>query len=499
MLLPRFNLFLLAAVVMSACAWGKVCQAQTLTPRQRGNLAIEARAILMKYCAACHSGDSSRVNVSQHSSLLSSKAPVPFVSRDAKAEYRSQVLELIDSGTMPPGGKPRPSAEEQATLQRWIQAMSPSYPAAFDDATTLQRVLENQATLDPTAKQYTRYISLGHLVDKPIASKLISEAARQLQSAWLLVAKPSALNPEPIDDTATLFRFDLRSTGWHTSPLPGSHLFEQMTQDAPSGAVGLGAFDLVLLEYPFTVPIPASLNESWAAMVKAIKPSELVPPVPFLRGDWLGQALLNQEGEPTALGQELLSLAELGEALAKDAPRPVGPKFAPFSGPEKLVSHGGGWGSWYAQNISLAEPPFKLAVQAIDTSSEQLKAIPLEIPYKLKVTADADLTLQVFKVDGDGLVQSVSIPVPNQVYRDKPKLIYPADTGNPAFVHVGLPKDRERLPLWYVVYASDKPLSPPTLVRSRHTKNPIWRIIPAIPGDAKTIRQVLPLEIVGNP
>src|SRR5438045_536798 len=126
-----------------------------LTRRERGDLAIHSRAILKKYCGECH-GEEKAVSFSvlNHAQLLSASHPVPFVSLK-----RSQVIELIEDGSMPPGGRNRPTEKDIETLKAWVDANAPSYPKAFDDQTTLRLMLD-----DWKQNPSVRYLSFAHLI-----------------------------------------------------------------------------------------------------------------------------------------------------------------------------------------------------------------------------------------------------------------------------------------------------------------------------------------------
>jgi hypothetical protein len=382
-----------------------------------------------------------------------------------------------------------------ATLRRWVNAKVPSYPAAFDDATTLKLVLEDQAKLDPTTRRYARYISVGHLVNETSFEEKLFTFEKRVRATWDSVAAKAALPPEVIDDTATLYRFDLRSARWHRANLPKQELFEVVKQDVASGAADLAPFDLILLDYPYDVAIPAAQLQAWGEFLKAIRPSELVTEVPFLRGDWLVNALLDDNNEPTPLGLDLKSLDELAEAFANTKPAPAGPTFRPFSGATNLVSHGRGWASWSARSVTNDPPAFQVVANAINRSGDTLTEVSLNTPYSLLLTADKDVWLNIHQVYDDGQVLTVKPRGTPQAKANTEKRIVPDDTEDAAFNHVSLPGDRDSMAVWYVIYASDKPLSAPVIVRSRHGSQPIYRIIPSVPRDAAIVRQVVSLNI----
>ncbi len=100
---PRFTPALALLPLLAAAAG-----ADDLGPREKGDRAIAARQVLFKYCRECHGGDTSagRLTVVDHNRLVDpGPVPVPFASRN-KDRPRSQVVEFMRDGSMPPGGRP---------------------------------------------------------------------------------------------------------------------------------------------------------------------------------------------------------------------------------------------------------------------------------------------------------------------------------------------------------------------------------------------------------
>ena len=113
--------------------------AQRAEHRAARDRAIAARQVLFKYCRECHGGEATagRLTVVDHNRLVDpGPVPVPFASRK-KDSPRSQIVEFMTDGSMPPGGRDRPTPEEVKAVEEWLAAAAPGYPKAFDDATTL--------------------------------------------------------------------------------------------------------------------------------------------------------------------------------------------------------------------------------------------------------------------------------------------------------------------------------------------------------------------------
>ena len=253
---------------------------EPLTRREKGDLAIRARAILKKHCFECHGGPGQSRHHPGTRSLQARRQrsePGPLCRADrAKA---SQIMQFLEDGSMPPGDRPRPTEEEIQTLKDWIGATSPSYPAAFDDRTTLQEIL-NDLQKHPEAAPNLRYFSLAHLVrddaDLPDLKRIEFNLNRAL--TWCGV-KPPAGAPRPSRLTAP------RRSSASTCAMPGgttASLFFRSPKGGSPDLFPLTPYDLILLEYPHAVALlpgdalTPRLTDYFAA-------ARLARPVPFLR------------------------------------------------------------------------------------------------------------------------------------------------------------------------------------------------------------------------
>jgi hypothetical protein len=470
----RFTLGLIAFLIFTPIGFGA-----ELTRRAKGDLAIEARGILRKYCFECHQGDApshGRVSVTHHGKLVGKAGPIPFVSKDPKAP-RSQVIEFLEDGSMPPGGRERPKPDEIAKVKAWVEAGAPSYPVGFDDETILKAIADDLDPQDENTRPHLRYLSLAHLVPEAGQSSKLAEVEGNLQKA-LLAASDGGMkkDPVPVDDTATLFRLDLRDLNWHHT-----QLFERIEQEKPFGVYSINLFDLILLDNPFAPP---------------------KPPTRFVRADWLAGALWYKD-KPTPLANDLNTLIRL--ATSKGGEIPKGPNFRPFIEGKPVSAVVPPLASWSATDVTPDPPPFTFTAALTDMDQKPIKAIKLNAPFRILAECDREVRLTLLTVFDDGQVSLTPVARGNRVAAGKSKVIFQENPdGEQAFTIASIstdktdpsrPKVRDEMTVHYVLFASEGEPKDPIIIRSRHTVNPIWRIIPAEQNSRTTVRKVLKLTV----
>jgi mono/diheme cytochrome c family protein len=443
-----------------------------LSPRERGDLAIQARAIFKKHCIECHSGGpGSRGNIVMldHANLVAIGQPVPFVL--PKKPDSSEVIQLIEDGSMPPGNRPKLSVGEIATLKRWIAEAAPRYPREFDEQYTLAAMLDD-VNRQEEAAPYLRYVSLAHLVrdDLPIAS--LKTVENSFQQAFKRL-RPDSPAPEPVDDAATLFRFDVRKMGWD-----GRELFLQMRKGAPDDLYPLTPYDLVLLEYPFGFRLPPD-HPLAKRLSQYLRTARLIEPIAFLRADWLADKLVR--GSP--LADDVSSLQELAGALeAQGAPAlnreknmPCGPATRAFGGRNPVAAAARPetslpilpLGSRYSGNCQAEPPPFAVKLEAINIKGQVVSSIKKDELFRLRATADRDLHFVLLMVWSDGTVRLQQTNKAGFLKKDEAVLLVPKERGafQIADLLTGEPQGTE----YFVLLASQTELPAPVLVKSRHS------------------------------
>jgi mono/diheme cytochrome c family protein len=447
---------------------------EPLTRREKGDLAIRARAILKKHCAECHGADEARgtVRVLDHGRLVATGPnPVPFVAPERAAA--SQVVQFLEDGSMPPGDRDRPTPDEVRTVKEWIAAAAPSYPAAFDDRTTLRTILDD-VRHHPEDAPHLRYLSLAHLVRDGAELPDLKKAEFDLQKAlaWCGVKPPAGkAAAEPVDGTATLFRLDARHAGWDARDL-----FTRSPKGGSNDLFRLTPYDLVLLEYPFAAALPPG-DALAGPLGEYLSAAGLARPVPFLRADWLAEKLAAK----APLADDLRALGVLATALAKQnwpdpsaqKDMPCGPAARAFAGanPVPPSPKAGGaravpaLSAWYAGDCQAETAPFSLAFDAVDTERNVLKEMAKGTPFRLKVKTDRKIHYVLLNVFSTRDVEVLptregGFLEPGEHFLTPPREI--------AFRITDILTNEPKANEYFVLLASPDPIPTPVVVRSRH-------------------------------
>jgi mono/diheme cytochrome c family protein len=246
-------------------------------------LAVQARGVLRKHCAACHDGDKARAGLRVLNSAGLKRKDHQVVT--AGHPKSSELLQLVECGTMPPGTRPKVPSAERDVLRQWIAAAAPDFPAPYGETYALANILldvraaRQDGAVDRNPAD-ERYVTLNHLLadektaaDLPLYRAALTKALNQLSTG------PTLVKLTPIDAEKTIFRIKLSELGWGASPF---------------GRKDVNLYDLLLIEYPLAPAPPRAPAErperpTVAQLVteEYLATVSLLRPIPYVRGDWL--------------------------------------------------------------------------------------------------------------------------------------------------------------------------------------------------------------------
>lgn len=498
---PRFPLALALLPLLAAAAGAD----DDLDARGVGDRAIAARRVLFKYCRECH-GDAAaagRLNVVDHGRLTANPGPIPFASRK-KDSPRSQVVEFMKDGSMPPGGRDRPSDEDIKAVEDWIAAAAPGYPKAFDDPTTLAAVLDDfERPERQEARPFLRYISLADLADKADAAQAIAQAQLKLQKALrpLAVTGGRKLELAPVDETATVFRLDIRALGWDTPDL-----FQKRTADnKPGGVFRMIPFDLIHLEQPSPPAVPREYADRATDALRKMNVHRRDDPLgqlraaAFVRGEWLADALLKDD-KPTPLADDLKSLVQLAAVLPKadalpDDKRLTGPAYRPRAAGDKPTAGATPFGTFTTGDAASDAAPFAVTAEFV-LGGKPAGEVTRDDVFALRVKSGRDGRVTLLRNDPEfGSVEFVPLAADQTRLAADAAMTLTSRTNPDGFMAGTLP-DAASGTVNYVLFVSDADRPPPVVIQSKHRKTPVWRVAPGGDDPTGVVRKVLPLTVL---
>jgi len=277
-------------VALAVC--GAFCPAVCASEADR--LAGQAQEVLARHCRACHDGAEGKAGLD----VLDRKQLLDSGLINLATPASSELLDLVESGSMPPGKHRKVPAADREALLRWVKAKAPTEsPSAY----VLRHLLRDWRTLPDADKPNARYLSLAHLAGPESAKRL--EAFRKELTDLLTFFKPTkkAGRAKPIDPAGLVLRIDLAALGWDLKSFEERDAFNddpKVRKQAKVSQVNL--YDLLLLEYPYgSISFSSPHFEGLRRYLDKAKP---VRPVPWVRADWLaGQLAAGEVGKELAL------------------------------------------------------------------------------------------------------------------------------------------------------------------------------------------------------
>jgi mono/diheme cytochrome c family protein len=238
-----------------------------------------ARAVLFKNCVACHGPKETKpregLSVLDSELLLGRKLVRPN-NLDG-----SELWQLVECGTMPPGVRPKLVQADRDTLREWIASGARPFLPASGEAYALYYVRKDLQKQPRDDLRFQRYVSFNHLLGEPGAPSPAACRDALAVAVNHLSWKADPFRPEAVDPMETVFRLDLHKLGWDVEP------FDLERGPNNQDHITATLFDLVALDYPYASPagrLDGDL-QPLADYLTAVTPKPLRP-VLYVRGDW---------------------------------------------------------------------------------------------------------------------------------------------------------------------------------------------------------------------
>ncbi|MGE3821493.1 MAG: serine/threonine-protein kinase, partial [Isosphaeraceae bacterium] len=246
-------------------------------------------------------------------------------------------------------------------------------------------ILADVTTLDTERRKYARYFSNRHLVEEGASADLIGQHRQALArtvNRLSRVERPVTLTP--VDQAGTIFRIDLRETGWDALP------FRALRRDGQSSQSPVNLFDLVLLEYPYGV-VPQGSADYDRLDKEYLRVASLARPVAYVRGDWF----------VTLAGLRPLSEDLPGHSRASQADSDAGPE-------SRVVR------DRYAGDLTFGRALAELGGASLASSFRRVCALP-SLNLKTLTQAGGSISRELWEASYPEVIRALrqGRPVPN--------------------------------------------------------------------------------------
>jgi len=274
---------------------------------ETATLAQQAHRIRDTYCARCHGQNGSAKGglgyILNRPQLIAAKMIVPGKPDD------SELLVRIREGSMPPEGvKLRPTPEEIAVLEKWIESGAPAnesdkFVRPFrGERDILAAICGHLANTEPGERRYQRYFTVANLHNcadvsaqdlrlyRSALSKLVNNLSRE---------RDVIIVPQMLDADGIVLAVDLRRLGWDKN-----NRWQELLQHYPYGLSHQDSKD-------------AELKKLAGEVAKLSDP---VCELPYVRADWFVAELATKDVRGSG------GLAEPIEQLIRRHQRELGPE-----------------------------------------------------------------------------------------------------------------------------------------------------------------------------
>ena len=275
---------------------------QQKTPNQQTDfspepsfLAAQVKQIFRSNCFECH-GDTRResdIHVFERDSYIDDGME-SIISGDVDGSYVFELISTSDEDIrMPKSPLAALTTDQVEVVRKWIEAGAPAFPDDVQPPTEKQEddALAGVVGAEYVLSQLVEFLELQPREDRPYFRFFSSNNAltagatkEELKTQQQALAKainhlsmqPTLVRPTVVDaELETIFAVDIRKLGWQRRPF--------LSEAGQESDVDL--FDLVLLEYPYSIAFSDSTNfeQLWDLFMER---SDMVRPIPYLRIDW---------------------------------------------------------------------------------------------------------------------------------------------------------------------------------------------------------------------
>jgi mono/diheme cytochrome c family protein len=447
------------------------------------DLTLRARAILHRYCGDCHKPDApgqGEISVLDRTGL--NRTDRPFLlpgSADA-----SQLLQLMEDGSMPPGTHPRPSADERQAIRDWINAGAADYPRQFGESYALSSILADVRRVPPADQTKVRYFSLHHLVPDSDAAVTLEPQRLALRKAVVGLAKQAQL--EGVDPAQLVFRINLKTAGWDLEPFQRRQLVDGKATLEPSH---VNLFDLILIEYPLA-RLDASTAEFKQLAQLFLKPSGQAVPITYLRGDWFAA-----EFSRSSVASEIRDTLELPEPARESVPsaKPPQPPANPAGVPILPLD------SVLQRNMAPDPPPFHVLFEAQDPK-DRVPKTRFKVGERLGfyVRPSKQVWVEILWTDAAGKCQVPNLGSNNLIDGNQDKFMAGRDGQGYRIAEGSSGKEL------ITIFASEAEFPPGTLLKTKRPNERVIHPFYSLPGTetrydfdpGKIVKKTIEIEII---
>ncbi|MGE3807474.1 MAG: c-type cytochrome domain-containing protein, partial [Gemmataceae bacterium] len=232
----------------------------SLQGAEPSSLAREARKVLEQHCYKCHGEDGNAKGGLNY--VLDRDKLVARGKVKGGNPGESPLYMRISKGEMPPAKvEKRPTPQELAILQRWIEAGAPAFEQVprrnFISEIDIVHYIDDDLRRQPARhRRYLRYLTFANLANAGVPEKELDQHRQAMNKlvnslSW----HPRITLPVAIDPARTIYRLDMRDYLW--------------TERTWTRILGL---------YPHYLPQKGSAMK-WVAGVTRTE-------LPYIRGDW---------------------------------------------------------------------------------------------------------------------------------------------------------------------------------------------------------------------